>query len=211
MILSNDRAILSLHMSKGEITRQQILDHAVALASRVGLGGMTIGSLADNLNLSKSGLYAHFQSKEALQIRTLEAGAEKFVDTVVRPALKSPRGEPRLKALFNNWSRWPEESSLQGGCLFVQVAAEFDDLPGPVRDRLVQLQRDWFDILINAARTAVSEGHFRADVDAEQFAYELYGVMLMYHHSARLLGDPKAEERAKAAFDALLKSRRANP
>lgn len=198
-------------MSKGEITRQQILDHAVALASRVGLGGMTIGSLADNLNLSKSGLYAHFQSKEALQIRTLEAGAEKFVDTVVRPALKSPRGEPRLKALFNNWSRWPEESSLQGGCLFVQVAAEFDDLPGPVRDRLVQLQRDWFDILINAARTAVSEGHFRADVDAEQFAYELYGVMLMYHHSARLLGDPKAEERAKAAFDALLKSRRANP
>ena len=198
-------------MSKGEITRQQILDHAVALASRVGLGGMTIGSLADDLNLSKSGLYAHFQSKEALQIKTLEAGAEKFVDTVVRPALKAPRGEPRLKALFDNWSRWPEVSSLQGGCLFVQVAAEFDDLPGPVRDHLVQLQRDWFDTLINAARTAVSEGHFRADVDAEQFAYELYGVMLMYHHSARLLGDPKAEERAKAAFDALLESRRSNP
>ena len=197
-------------MSKGEITRQQILDHAVALASRVGLGGMTIGSLADDLNLSKSGLYAHFQSKEALQIKTLEAGAEKFVDTVIRPALKAPRGEPRLKALFDNWSRWPEESSLQGGCLFVQVAAEFDDLPGPVRDHLVHLQRDWFDTLINAARTAVSEGHFRADVDAEQFAYELYGVMLMYHHSARLLGDPKAEERAKAAFDALLQSRRAN-
>ena len=205
------RAILSLLMSKGEITRQQILDHAVALASRVGLGGMTIGSLADNLNLSKSGLYAHFQSKEALQIKTLEAGAEKFVDTVVRPALKAPRGEPRLKAFFDYWSRWPEESSLQGGCLFVQVAAEFDDLPGPVRDRLVHLQRDWFDTLINAARTAVSEGHFRADVDAEQFAYELYGVMLMYHHSARLLGDPKAEERAKAAFNALLESRRASP
>ena len=198
-------------MSKGEITRQQILDHAVALASRVGLGGMTIGSLADDLNLSKSGLYAHFQSKEALQVRTLEAGAEKFVDTVVRPALKAARGEPRLKALFENWSRWPEVSSLQGGCLFVQVAAEFDDLPGPVRDRLVQLQRDWFDTLINAARTAVSEGHFRADVDAEQFAFELYGVMLMYHHSARLLGDPKAGERAKAAFNALLESRRANP
>ena len=198
-------------MSKGEITRQQILDHAVALASRVGLGGMTIGSLADDLNLSKSGLYAHFQSKEALQIKTLDAGAEKFVDTVIRPSLKAPRGEPRLKALFDNWSRWPELSSLQGGCLFVQVAAEFDDLPGPVRDRLVQLQRDWFDILINAARTAVSEGHFRADVDAEQFAYELYGVMLMYHHSARLLSDPKAGERAKTAFDALLESRRPNP
>lgn len=197
-------------MSKGEITRQQILDHAVALASRVGLGGMTIGSLADDLNLSKSGLYAHFQSKEALQLKTLETGAEKFIDTVVRPALKAPRGAPRLKALFDNWSRWPEQSSLQGGCLFVQVAVEFDDLPGPVRDRLVQLQRDWFDTLINAARTAVSEGHFRADVDAEQFAYELYGIMLMYHHSARLLGDPKAEARAKTAFDALLQSRRSN-
>jgi AcrR family transcriptional regulator len=198
-------------MSKGEITRQQILDHAVALASKVGLGGMTIGSLADDLNLSKSGLYAHFQSKEALQLKTLETGAEKFVDTVVRPALKAQRGEPRLKALFDNWSRWPEQSALQGGCLFIQVAAEFDDLPGPVRDRLVQLQKDWFDTLINAARAAVSEGHFRADVDAEQFAYELYGVMLMFHHSARLLCDPKAEERARAAFDALLESRRSNP
>jgi AcrR family transcriptional regulator len=195
-------------MSKGEITRQQILDHAVALASKVGLGGMTIGSLAEDLSLSKSGLYAHFQSKEALQIKTLEAGAEKFIDTVVRPALKAPRGEPRLRALFENWSRWPEESSLQGGCLFVQVAAEFDDLSGPVRDMLVRLQRDWLDSLVNAARAAVSEGHFRSDVDPEQFAYELYGVMLMLHHSARLLGDPKAEERARAAFESLLQSRR---
>jgi AcrR family transcriptional regulator len=197
-------------MNKGEITRQQILDHAVALASKVGLGGMTIGSLADDLKLSKSGLYAHFQSKEALQIKTLEAGAEKFIDTVVRPALKAPRGEPRLRALFENWSRWPEQSSLQGGCLFVQVAAEFDDLSGPVRDMLVRLQRDWLDSLVNAARAAVSEGHFRADVDPEQFAHELYGVMLMLHHSARLLGDPKAEERARAAFESLLQSRRSN-
>jgi AcrR family transcriptional regulator len=195
-------------MSKGEITRQQILDHAVALASKVGLGGITIGGLAEDLNLSKSGLYAHFQSKEVLQLKTLESGAEKFVDTVIRPALKAPRGEPRLRALFDNWFLWPEQSSLQGGCLFVQVAAEFDDLPGPVRDKLVRLQKDWLDVLVNAARAAVNEGHFRADVDVEQFTYELYGVMLMYHHSARLLGDPKAEQRARAAFEELLKSRR---
>ena len=197
-------------MSKGEITRQQILDHAVALASKVGLGGMTIGTLAESLNLSKSGLYAHFQSKEALQLKTLEAGAEKFIDTVVRPALKAPRGEPRLRALFENWCRWPEESSLQGGCLFVQVAAEYDDISGPVRDMLVRLQKDWLDVLVNAVRATVNEGHFRADVDAEQFAYELYGVMLMFHHSARLLGDPKAEQRARIAFESLIKSSRSN-
>ena len=195
-------------MGKGEITRQQILDHAVAMASKVGLDGLTIGSLADDLGLSKSGLYAHFQSKEALQLKTLEAGAERFIDAVVRPALQAPRGEPRLRALFENWSRWPKQCALQGGCLFVQVAAEFDDLAGPVRDRLVQLQNDWLDVLVNAARTAVNEGHFRKDVDVEQFAYELYGIKLMFHHAMRLLGDPKAEERARAAFEALLESRR---
>jgi AcrR family transcriptional regulator len=196
-------------MGKGEITRQQILDHAVGLASKVGLSGITIGSLAEDLNLSKSGLYAHFQSKEALQLKTLEAGAEKFIDAVVRPALKAPRGEPRLWALFENWCRWPDQCSLQGGCLFVQVAAEFDDFAGPVKDRLVSLQKDWLDVLVNAARIAISEGHFRADADAEQFAYELYGIMLMFHHSARLLGDPKAEQRARTAFESLLKSCRA--
>lgn len=195
-------------MNKGEITRQQILDHAVALASKVGLGAMTIGSLADDLNLSKSGLYAHFQSKEALQLKTLEAGAAKFVDVVIRPALKAQRGEPRLKALFDNWCEWPEQSSLQGGCLFVQVAAEFDDLSGPVRDMLVRLQKDWLDTLVNATRGAVSEGHLATDVDVDQFTYELYGIMLMFHHSARLLGDPRAKEKARVAFDSLLNSRR---
>lgn len=198
-------------MGKGEITRQQILDHAVALASKVGLGGLTIGNLADDLNLSKSGLYAHFQSKEALQLKTLEAGAEKFVDIVVKPALNAPRGEPRLKALFENWCRWPRLSSLQGGCLFVQAAAEFDDLAGPVREKLVQLQKDWFDVLASAARTAIAEGHFRADVDVEQFAYDLYGVELMFHHATRLLRDPRAEEKARRSFEALLESRRPGP
>lgn len=194
-------------MSKGEVTRQQILDHAVALASRVGLGGITIGSLADDLNLSKSGIYAHFQSKEALQIKILEAGAEKFIDAIVRPALRAPRGEPRLRALFENWMRWPHKTSLQGGCLFVQAAAELDDLTGPVRDKLVQLQKDWFDVLVGAVRIAINEGHLRPDLDAELFAYELYGVMLMFHHAERLLRDPKAELKARTAFDSLLKSR----
>lgn len=195
-------------MGKGEITRQQILDHAVALASRVGLDGLTIGGLADDLKMSKSGLYAHFQSKEALQLRTLEEGAAKFIETVVKPAIKAPRGEPRLRALFENWCRWPKQSSLQGGCLFVQAAAEFDDFVGPVKDRLVALQKDWLDVLVGAARIAVNEGYFAPDADVEQYAYELYGIMLMYHHSARLLGDPKAEQRARIAFESLLNSYR---
>lgn len=195
-------------MSKGQITRQQILDHAVALASKIGLSGLTIGRLADDLKLSKSGLFGHFQSKEALQVKTLEAGAARFIDSVVRPALKAPRGEPRLRALLDNWCRWPEESSLHGGCLFVQASAEFDDLVGPVKDSLVQLQKDWLDVLANAARTAVAEGHLAPDIDVEQFAHEMYGVMLMFHHAARLLGDPMAEQRSRAALDSLIESRR---
>jgi AcrR family transcriptional regulator len=195
-------------MSKGEITRQQILDHAVSLASKVGLSGLTIGGLADDLGLSKSGLFAHFQSKEALQIKTLEAGGARFVEAVIKPALGAQRGEPRLKALFENWCRWPKYSSLSGGCLFVQASAEFDDLPGPVKDVLVRLQKDWLDTVTNAVRAAVSEGHLRADTDVEQFTHELYGIMLMYHHASRLLGDPKAEQRSWAAFNSMLEARR---
>ena len=196
-------------MGKGDITKQQILDHAVALASQVGLGGLTIGTLADDLNLSKSGLFAHFQSKEALQLKILEAGTAKFVDVVVRPSLKAPRGEPRIRALFENWCRWPQLSSLKGGCLFVQVSAEFDDLPGQVRDELVRKQKDWLDVLANAARQAVNEGHFATDIDVEQFAYDLYGIALMFHHASRLLRDPGAEQRANRAFERLLEASRA--
>jgi AcrR family transcriptional regulator len=195
-------------MGKGDITRQAILDHAVALASKVGLGGLTIGRMAEDLDLSKSGLFAHFQSKEALQLQTLEAGAARFVDTVVKPGLKAPRGEPRLRALFEHWCHWPKQCSLHGGCLFVQSAAEYDDLPGPVRDLLVKLQKDWLDVLSNAARAASAEGHFRKDCDPEQFAHEVYGVMLMFHHASRLLADPHAARRARTAFEALITHRR---
>ena len=198
-----------LSMGKGEDTKQQILDRAVAHASQVGLGGLTIGTLADDLSISKSGLYAHFQSKEALQIKTLQAGAAKFVDVVVRPALKAPRGEPRVRALFQNWCEWPKHSSLKGGCLFVQASAEFDDLPGQVRDEVVRKQKDWLDVLANAARQAINEGHFADDLDVEQFAFDLYGIALMFHHANRLLHDPLAERRATQAFERLIESSRA--
>jgi AcrR family transcriptional regulator len=190
-------------MTKGSETRQAVLDEAARLASRVGLGGLTIGSLAASTQLSKSGLFAHFQSKESLQLQLLDHARARFVDLVVRPALATRRGEPRLRELFRRWLAW-DADALPGGCLFVAASAEFDDQPGPVRDRLAQDQRDWMDTIAQVFRTGVAEGHFRADADPEQFAYDLYGVMLGYHHASRLLADPDAAARATRAFEALL-------
>jgi AcrR family transcriptional regulator len=195
-------------MRKGEATRAAILERGVQLATQTGLDGLTIGRLATDLGLSKSGLFAHFRSKEALQIQVLDAAAERFVEEVVRPAVKKPRGEPRLAALFERWLAWAKSNSGLGGCVFVAAAAELDDRPGPVRDRLVALQKGWLEIMAAVYRTGVEERHFRSDVDAEQFAYDLYSVMLGFHHAARLLRDPQADSHANAAFERLLASAR---
>jgi AcrR family transcriptional regulator len=190
--------------TKGQTTRYAILDHAVRLATQTGLEGLTIGRLASEMGLSKSGLFAHFRSKEALQIQVLDAAAERFVDEVVRPALRERRGEPRLRAMFDRWLAWTKSNSGPGGCLFVAAAAELDDRPGPVRDRLVELQKGWLDVMATVFRTGVEERHFRADAEPEQFAYDVYSVMLGYHHAERLLRDPHAAARANAAFERLL-------
>jgi AcrR family transcriptional regulator len=195
-----------MSVRKGELTRQAILDQAVGLATRVGLGGLTIGGLAEDLSLSKSGLFAHFRSKEALQVQVLEAASVRFIDAVIRPALAEPRGEPRVRALFERWRSFSCESP--GGCLFVSAAMELDDQMGAPRERLVQLQRDWLDVLAGAVRIAVTEGHFRQDVDPEQFAHDLYGIALAYHHAFRLLKDPRAKERADRSFEALVRAAR---
>jgi AcrR family transcriptional regulator len=195
-------------MGKGDERRQLILERAAQTASRLGLEGLTIGRLASDLGLSKSGLFAHFQSKEALQVQTLRHAAELFVDRVVRPALKAPRGERRLRALFERWLAWAEADVLKGGCLFVAAATELDDLDGPVRDELVRQQRDWLELIANVARTGIAESDFRPGLDGEQVAYELYGVMLAYHHARRLLRDPRAPQRARDAFDALVEAAR---
>ena len=198
-------------MGKGELTRQVILEHAVGLASQVGLDGLTIGRLADDLDLSKSGLFAHFRSKEALQVQTLELAADRFTEAVVRPALAAPRGEPRLRALFARWLEWPRVVPQPGGCLFVAASAELDDRPGPARDRLVQLQKGWLGLIAGAVRIAIAEGHFRKGVDPEQLAFDLYGIMLVTHFSSRLLRDPKAGERARKSLSALLAAARVPP
>jgi AcrR family transcriptional regulator len=195
-------------MGKGEITRQAILDKATAVASQAGLDGLTIGKLADELALSKSGLFAHFGSKESLQVAVLENAAARFVDIVVKPALRAPRGEARLRALFENWSLWPKKSRLPGGCVFVAAGVELDDQPGPARDCLVRQQRDFLNLIATTVKGAIAERQFRQDLDAEQFAHDFYAVMLGYHHAFRLLRDPRAEKRATRAFEALVDAAR---
>ena len=196
--------VLFWAMLKGARTKGAILDRATGLASQVGLTGLTIGVLADDLNLSKSGLFAHFRSKEALQIEVLNHAADRFRDIVVRPALREPRGAPRMRALFDRWRAWERDSALPGGCVFVAATAELDDRPGPVRDRLVELQRDWVTSLAISFQKGVEAGLFRKDVDPTQLAQDLYGIMLSYHLHTRLLGDTGAEARARRTFERLL-------
>lgn len=191
-------------MGKGELTRAAILEQATSLASRSGLEGVTIGKLADELGLSKSGLFAHFKSKEALQIQVLEYAAAEFVERVVKPALKAPRGVDRLTALFEQWLKWTRWQVAPGGCIFVAAATEMDDRPGLVRDRLVEMQREWLGAIARGVTLAIEEKQFTADVDPEQFAHEVYGVMLAYHHARRLLRDPKAEARARRTFESMI-------
>ncbi len=194
--------------SKGSDTRQRILDQALALASTTGIEGLTLGVLASSLDLSKSGLFAHFRSREALQVAVLEVAAERFRQFVVFPALAEPRGESRLRALITKWVEWGGAKFQPGGCIFVSAAAELDDRPGPVRDVLVKAQRDWFSTISQAVRGAVEEGHFRADVDPDQFTFEVYGIALSLHHHSRLMRQPGALARAQAAFERLVESSR---
>ena len=196
-------------MTKGEDTRQQILSRAITLTSEVGLEGLSLGNLAAELKLSKSGLFAHFKSKEALQLEVLQAAIELFVRDVVRPAIAAPRGIPRVQALFNNYLSWARGSSKARTCIFMGLTQEYDDRPGPVRDALAKSQQDWHDTVARVAATGVDEGAFRADLDTRQFAFEFIGIGMIYQQSYKLLQDEKADRRAYAAFEALLaRSRR---
>ncbi|WP_394837291.1 TetR/AcrR family transcriptional regulator [Pendulispora rubella] len=193
-------------MSKGEDTRRDIIGRAFSIASEVGLEGLTLGVLAERANLSKSGLFAHFKSKEALQLEVLERAIELFVENVVVPAVAKPRGEPRVKALFDRYLTWIRGSEVRdkmGGCFFMSLAHEYDDRPGPLRDRLVQSQREWHETVAKSARLAVKEGHFRADLDEAQFTFEVIGISMAFEQSFKLLADPSAEKKARAAFEAL--------
>jgi AcrR family transcriptional regulator len=195
--------------SKGEATRGAVVGAALSLASEAGLEGLTIGKLASRVGLSKSGLFAHFSSKENLEVAVLEEAGRRFVDLVVAPALRQKRGEPRVRALFEGWFRWAEADFMPGGCIFIAAAVELDDRPGSARDFLVSTQKDWLGTLAGAARIAVEEGHFRPDLDVHQFAYELYSMVFGYHFISRLMRDPSAEQRVRDAFERLIRDARA--
>ena len=198
---TNGRTIFT-NMTKGQDTKERILGEALDLASTVGIEGLSIGELAKASEMSKSGLFAHFESKEDLQLEVLKTASAHFIETVVSPSLRQPRGEPRVRALFERWLAW--ETLRTGGCPFMAASFELDDRPGRVRDALVATQQDWVDTLTTAVRIAVDEGHFRKDLDVEQFAFEFYGAFMAFHLHHRLLQDPKAHSRAMDALEQIL-------
>jgi len=189
--------------TKGERTRAAILDEALRLVSKAGLDGLTIGTLAEATGMSKSGLFAHFGSREELLLAVLAHGQTQFGKVVFQPAIAKPRGLPRLRAMFVNWLAWTESAELPGGCPMIGGASEFDDKPGPVRDMLAGGQRSWIETLKRAVRQAVDERHLHPDTDPEQIAFEMFGIALVVHHHRRLLGYRKARERALTALDSL--------
>lgn len=178
----------------------------MTLASSVGLEGLTIGALASDLGLSKSGLFAHFKSKEKLQLDVLDAAAEHFRSRVFLPALSVQRGLPRLRAIFQHWIAWARSKELPGGCIFLAGALEWDDREGPVRQRLVGWFRALEVGLTRSVQLTIDEGHFRPDVDPEQFASEMHALVIKYHLDARLLRSERAVEHAKIAFEARITS-----
>lgn len=195
-------------MRKGDQTRERIVDLALELASRDGLAGVSLGQLANRVGMSKSGLFAHFRSKDELHLEIIRAASEGFRREVFEPAIRAPRGEPRLKAMIERWIAWDEDVSRPGGCPITQLAIELDDKPGPARDALVEAKQSWMLAITHAVRLAIEEGHFRHDVDPDLFAFQINGMFLSFHQARRLLRDPRATSRVRAAFRQLLEHSR---
>ncbi len=201
---------VSLRPSKGEQTRAAILEAALGIARREGLEGLTIGVLAEQMRMSKSGVFAHFGSREELQRAVLNAYAERFVDQVLRPAVRKPRGLPRLQALLGNWVALLARE-LEHGCLLIAGSSEYDDRPGALRDAMVAIVSAWNAELLRAIEQARDEGHLRRQVDAEQLVFEIYGLMLVLHQDARLLRSKNSVRRARAGLARLLDDAAAAP
>lgn len=195
--------VRTLH--KGQQTRATILEAALTLASHMGLEGLSIGALAEVTGMSKSGVFAHFGSRDELQIAVVREYHNKFEEEVFYPALREPRGLPRLRALFDNWVR-RVAVEIDSGCIYISGAVEFDDRPGPVRDALVDMVQTWQDALERAIRIGVEEGHLKPETDPPQMLFEVHGLILALHHDARFLRHPGAVERARVAFRRVLEN-----
>jgi AcrR family transcriptional regulator len=191
-------------MRKGDLTRERIVDTALELATRDGLSGVSLANLAGKVGMSKSGLFAHFRSKEDLHLEIIRAASLSFENEVFMPALRAPRGLPRLKAIVDRWIEWDEDPCRPGGCPIAQLAPELDDQEGPARDALVEAQAKWLRTLARAVKLAVEEKHLRSDTDPELFAFLVNGIFLSFHQSRRLLRDPRAKTRVRAAFRELV-------
>jgi AcrR family transcriptional regulator len=190
-------------LQKGQQTRAAILEAALGLASHMGLEGLSIGALAEVTQMSKSGVFAHFGSREELQIAVIREYHARFEDEVFFPAVREARGLPRLRALFENWIR-RVSIELDSGCIYISGAVEFDDRPGPVRDALASMVRAWQAALERAIRLSIEEGHLRPDTDSLQMLFEIHGLILALHHDARFLRLPGAVDRARAGFDRIV-------
>ena len=190
-------------LQKGQQTKAAIVEAALGLATQIGLEGLSIGALAEVTQMSKSGVFAHFGSREELQISVVREYHTKFEEEVFFPAMREGRGLPRLKALFERWVR-RVSMELDSGCIYISGAVEFDDRPGPVRDALVSMVQAWQSALERAVRIAVEEGHLKPDTDPLQLVFEVHGLILALHHDARFLRSAGALDRVRAAFERLV-------
>jgi AcrR family transcriptional regulator len=197
------RAILH-SMQKGQLTRNAIIEQAFDTATRVGFEQLSLASLAADTNMSKSGLYAHFKSKEALQQAVLELATERFATMVARPAMRLPRGVPRLEALFEGYLNWLGGTVTQGRCLFMALGQEYRDKPGAIRDQVVQSLKDWHSTIARVVTDGIEEGQLAPDVDARQFAFDMVGIGMSFQQSFKLLGRADAEAMARRSFASLL-------
>lgn len=188
---------------KGQQTKAAIVDAALALATQIGLEGLSIGALAELMRMSKSGVFAHFGSREELQISVIREYHARFEQEVFLPALQQPRGLPRLRAMFDNWMR-RTSIEIDSGCLYISGAVEFDDRSGPVRDALAESVRNWLAAIRRAVVQARESGHLLAGTDEQQMAFEIHGLILALHYEARFLKTPDAIDRAHAGFDHIL-------
>ena len=188
---------------KGQQTRASILDAALSLASRKGLEGLSIGLLAEVTGMSKSGVFAHFGSREELQISVIREYHARFEEEVFYPSLREPRGLPRLETMYRRWLK-RVSVEIDSGCIYISGAVEFDDRPGPVRDALASSVNTWLAAMKRAIEIAVVEGHLRADTDAGQMGFEIHALILALHYEARFLKSPGSMGRATTGFDNIL-------
>jgi AcrR family transcriptional regulator len=191
---------------QGEETRRNILKLAVDIASRRGLDALTIGDLAKEIGMSKSGLFAHFGSKEDLQIATIEAAEVMFGESIVHPAYQAAPGLARLASLLEGYIRYLEEAVFSGGCFFSAAAAEFDDRPGRVRDRVIVSMRKWDEKIECEIRRGMEAGEIEPRVEPGQLAFELEAIAPQANFNRRLMGDERAFLRARAAIRSRLLS-----